>query len=290
MAFPIAISISREVLAAYPATKVAVAHVRGQVVDTKKLKKGPVNKFLSEYKQEVVRGLIAQGTTNANFQELKVCKSWAKVFSTFEADQDKRSTIVTLLDKATKEADKIQAGAKNADLGRISDIVDLYNAVSIATRTPMGTVRPSAVSGEIVLRYGKQEPETFIPLGKDDEKISVTDKHIVYADDKSILTWLWNCRDAKHSCVPASTDSPIDVLVFADQAEDGAGDAKAAIDLLASKITNINWSVLQTVTLDKDTPRVTLGGSVSSSSAAAASAAAASAAESLPAAVSQLTL
>ncbi len=291
----ISIGISPAVLAVYPTARVGVALVRGKVIDTKKLKSGPVNKFLSDYKQQVVKGLITSNVTNANYRDLPVCKSWDKVFSTFGAAPDKRSTIVNLLGKASTEADKVRGGAKSADLGRISDIVDLYNAVSIETRTPMGTVRPSAVSGKIQLRYGNPG-ESFIPLGKSDETIFVNAKDIVYADDKSVLTYLWNCRDAKHSCVPQSTDASIDVLVFADQAEAGAGDVQSAINTLVSKISGIGWQVVQTAFLDATTPDVSLSATpastptavVSSSSTATSAAASSSQPDALAGGIQQL--
>ena len=256
------ISIAPAVLHSFPETKIAVALVRGRVVDTFRLKKGPVATFLSELKQDVVRNLIQKGIGSDTYMQQPVCQSWERVFRTFDVE-DRHATIVNLLRKAAAEADKVKKSQEpgnkpqKADLGKISDIVDLYNSVSLETLTPMGVIRVDAIKGDIEVRYGK-DGEKFTPLGRVREVIDVLPKHIVYADKDSILSWLWNYRDAKHSAIPNETKDEIDVLIFADQAEKDAGNVELAIKTLISKIDKIQWKVLGNAVLDASCPQVTM--------------------------------
>lgn len=249
------IRISKEVLSAWPQTQVGVLLAEVRVNQSKK---GPCKNYLSALKQEVVKGLIGKEITVENYQSQKVCQSWKKVFSTFGVGEDKVSTIENLLRRAATEADKVKSGqAKNANLGSISDPVDLYNCVSIETLTPMGALAKDAIQGDIELRLGK-EGETFTTLGKQEETYDVTPQQIIYADDKSVLTWLWNYRDARHACIPAKTSDRVQILFFADQAEEGAGDVQAAIRQLAEKIGEIGGNVISQFYLDAETPSVVI--------------------------------
>lgn len=247
------VSISNAIFNKFPQTRVAFAVVEGTVGSAKK---GPVAKFLSDYKQEVVRRTKEAGVTLENVGELPVCKSWERVFSTYGVDSSYRSTIHNLLDRTAREALKLDKGQK-ADMGKISDIVDLYNCVSIETQTPMGALSESALQGDVVLRFGK-EGETFTPLGRTEETFAVKPSHVVYADDQSVLTWLWNYRDAAHACVPKSSGASFRVIVFADQADAEGGDVTKAIDLLCEKVGQIGWKVLQKETLNADRPSAKL--------------------------------
>ncbi len=250
------IHISPGILSQFPQTKVAVALVRGSVNASKK---GSFKNFLSDYKQAVVKQLVEEKITSKNYQELPVCQSWDKVYHQFNLGDDKKSTIHNLLKRAALEGDKMRDAEEKkikpyrANMGQISDIVDFYNCVSIETKTPMGALLFSAIEGDINLRYGISGEE-FIPLGRDAESVAVTSDHIVYADDKSVLTWLWNYRDGKHCCVPAKSDTEIDVLIFADQADNEGGNAINAIRLLESKISQIGWKVIQSGVLNIENP------------------------------------
>jgi DNA/RNA-binding domain of Phe-tRNA-synthetase-like protein len=223
-------------------------------VNTNKAK-GPGVNYVSELKQEVVRGLVQKGITAQNFAQRPVCQSWQRVFQTFKVSEDKASTIHNLLRRASGQADKVKASQDagkpiKADLGKISDVV-------LETETPMGALDKSKVTGEIVLRYGK-DGEKFVGLGREVEEHPVTASHIVYADEKSILTWLWNYRDGAHCCVPPTTTQAIDVLIFADQAEANGGNVEAALQSLASKIKNIGWSLVTSGVLDASRPTIQL--------------------------------
>ena len=252
MATRTCIGIAADVLQQWPEARVGILLAQ---VPNQQSKSGPVAKYLSNLKQEVVRGVSRDGITGNNFQDLRVCQSWNHVFSTF-GTKGMESTIVRLIGRAAMQGDKLREGKiKNADMGKISDPVDLYNCVSIETRTPMGALCLNGIRGNLVLRYG-QQGETFTTLGRVEETYPVQPGDIVYADEHSVVTWLWNYMDAKHACIPRpdKSDKLVDVIFFADQAEENAGDAKLAIETLAQRIEHIGGRVIQLGQLDRENP------------------------------------
>lgn len=213
----------------------------------------PQGAYLSDLKQASVRSLLDRNISVANYLDLPVCKSWESVFGTMGAS-DKHSTIINLLRRATGEGEKLKEG-KKADLGKISNFVDLYNCVSIQELTPMGAIDLAKVDGDITLRFGRAG-DLFTGLGKDSVVEEVTPEQIVYADRSSVLTHLWNYRDAAHACVPR--EGATHILLFADQAHKGAGDAESAILRATHEMHHIGGSWLLMDKLSQTRPEVTL--------------------------------
>jgi DNA/RNA-binding domain of Phe-tRNA-synthetase-like protein len=259
----LSVHVAPEIFNQFPDAKVAFSLIEVILKNGKKLK-GAEAAYISDFKQRVVRQLMDQGVDKASFENLQVCRSWNQVFSSMKAGDGKQSTIVNLLRRAVGEIDKLKEG-KKADLGKISNFVDLYNCVSLDQLTPMGAFDLSAIRGNIQLRFG-QPGETFTGLGRTATTENVQDTHVVYADDASVLTWLWNYRDAAHVSVPDdSAGQRAYVLLFADQAHQGGGsvlerpgDAQAAIEAASREVANIGGRVLLTDCLSKDRPRSTL--------------------------------
>lgn len=275
------IGIAQEIFERFPTAKVSFSIVEVMVMGKTK---GDQQKFISEYKQRIVRESTERGINLENYQNTRVCASWNRVFSTFNAGDDKKSTIENLLKRVCEEADKVEkakaTGKTNAkaDLGHISNFVDLYNCISIDTLTPMGALDLSTVNGDITIRMGK-EGETFVPLARERIEYEVKPDHVVYADNKNILTWLWNYRDAAHCCVPKdSGDKPTYILLFADQADSSEeaksmpiwerpGDVDTAIDLFKQHLGRIGGRWVTSETLTKEKPEVVIDlSSLSSSS------------------------
>lgn len=261
---PKTITINPEIFEKFPGTKVGFLLAE---INVHSPKSGAVYKALSQLKQDVVLKTLESGINEYNYRDLRVCQSWRNVFQTFDVEEDKVSTIETLLKRVSKEVEAVKAG-KKANLGRISNIVDLYNCISIQTLTPMGALDFSKIKGNVQLRFGRSG-ETFTPLGKEKVTYPVTDKQVVYADDDSILTWLWNYRDAAHCCVP--NESPAGersyILLFADQAEQGnpetgkinnPGNVEDSIASLKELLPIIDGSCLESGFLDIKNPSVTL--------------------------------
>ena len=248
------ISLSPEVLQSFPGTKVAFTLLKAPILPKKSQSK-EMQKFLSETKQNAVKSIVDRGISIANYEDLRVCQSWRSVFDTFNAGEDKRSTIESLIQRAADEGQKILAG-KKASMGDNSNFVDFYNSISLFTLTPMGATDISKIASNVLdddtsktiakveLRFAK-EGESFIPLGRNATEVFLTPTSVVYADQEKILTGFWNWKDSKECCVPPESKkdeqgNPIDeyILLVADQAhekeanvdlKDQPGDAEEAI-------------------------------------------------------------
>lgn len=257
------IAIHSDIFKQFPEAKIACSLIKVPVKNGRNTK-GAEAKYLSEYKQKVAKLVMERGVTPENYMEIPVCRSWQKVYSSFNAG-DKKSTIENLIGRAVREQGKLQAG-KSADLGKISNFVDLYNCVSLEEMTPMGALDASKIQGQITLRMG-QTGEVFKGLGREVVIEQVTPDHVVYADEVKILTWLWNHRDAAEACVPnqSETGQYTYILLFADQAEGFEGElspekrpgsAEAAILNANSRVVNIGGTVIETKFLSIDYPEV----------------------------------
>ncbi|NGX34075.1 MAG: Phenylalanine--tRNA ligase beta subunit [Candidatus Anoxychlamydiales bacterium] len=262
----LSINVAPEIFAKFPQTKVCFALIEVMVKSRKAIPKSQ-QRYLSDLKQKAAQSVFVNKIDSTNFEQVKVCESWDRVFNQMNAGNDKKSTIYYLLRRASAQMEKLKEG-KKADLGSISNFVDLYNCISLQQLTPMGALDLEKIQRQICLRFGK-EGETFVGLGSEGKFEPVRNTQVVYADDKSVLTWLWNYRDAAHACVPMNSPEgePSYILLFADQAEESKdvsdplnrpGDASAAIEAAAKEISNIGGRVLFTACLDKDTPQSTL--------------------------------
>lgn len=273
------ISIDPEVLASFPQTKVAILVVAMSVLSKKNQPKEQ-QKYLSDLKQFAAQTVVNAKITPENYQTTRVCQSWQAVFNSFGVDENKKSTITNLLKRAAQEGQKIVSG-KKADLGAISNFVDFYNCVSISTMTPMGatdiTKIASSLDGHAFmnLRFAKSG-ESFIPLGRDAETVSLTPKSVVYADNEKILTGFWNWRDSRDCCVTAESEKNEAgewkeeyILLVADQADqdEGAsektiaerpGDVEDAILTCQRDLGKVGGSWLAMDILSANRPSVTL--------------------------------
>ena len=248
----IRVGIDPAIFTKFPKATVAFTLVDVELFATNKAPKLQQS-YLSDLKQRTVQKLIDLRINSENYLSQAVCRSWETVFGMMGAE-GKHSTIINLLRRAVGEAEKIKAGSK-ADLGKISNFVDLYNCVSIQEQTPMGALNLAAIKGDITLRFGR-EGDTFLGLGKEAVREDVMPGNVVYADNESVVTHLWNYRDAAHACVPKEGHAY--VLLFADQAESGAGDAEGAILRAISEMPYIGAACRVMEKLTKDRPFVTL--------------------------------
>ncbi len=242
------IKIADEIFEKFPATKIAFSILSVPILTKKEQSKEEQN-YISNLKQDTVKRFVDLGITPENYIDLSEIKAWRKVFQTFQAGEEKKSTIENLARRAASEGDKIRAN-KKADMGAISNFVDLYNMISLETLTPMGATNIQKISQNehrasiVELRFAKQG-ESYIPLGKDTVSMPLTPESVVYADETNILTGYWNYRDAAHCSVPASNQIEY-ILAVADQVEEG-GDAEQAILNLNRELARINgvWHTYQ---------------------------------------------
>jgi lysyl-tRNA synthetase class 2 len=138
-------------------------------------------------------------------------------------------------------------------LWNISTIVDLYNCIAVQNLLPMGAYDVETIEGDIFLRYAK-EGEAFQPLGSD-QSILVQSNHIIYSDDKKVLTWLWNYKDSYLSSVTEKTQY---ALFFVDSIcrTTSSGSVENALSLLKKHLETLNATVLQTNIMNVEVPVV----------------------------------
>lgn len=253
-----AYQVAPEIFHRFPNAQIGVAIARLPVLK-KSAQPKEVQKYLSAQKQAVTQSLMQKGITADNYLQSPVCQSWRNVFGTFGVDANKCCTIQHLYRRAATEADKMRdavaANKKfNADLGHVSNVVDLSNIVALRTDTPMGVIDLSKIEGNLTLRFGKGEG--FTPIGEN-VHYEMRPSHVVLADVKKVITWLWTYKIGEDACVRES-EAEMDVLVCSDQAEDGIGNAKGAIDAFLEGLPSIGGKGKFLGVATKDNPEVVI--------------------------------
>jgi len=128
-------------------------------------------------------------------------RRWRETFAYMGVKPSKyRSSLEALLRRLFK-----------GEMWCVSNVVDLYNCVSVLNLTPMGAHDLDKLKGGLTLRRGRQG-EKFYPLGSGDASIDVDPRQVVYADDEKITCWLWNHRDTREVAVDAETKRAVFLL------------------------------------------------------------------------------
>lgn len=214
------VSIENKVLERYPETE--IAYLVAKVFVNKN------EPFVNELKVGLMGKIKAKGIDAINFTLHPNIAIWRKIY---EEDFNVRvkshpSSVEALLARIVK-------GKKLWD---ICNIVDLYNVCSISHLLPMGGYDLDKVSGDIMIRFGR-EGDSFLPLGKREPEV-VKSNHVVYADDNKVLCWLWNFKDSSETCIDENTKK---VVFFIDSVQQSTHDSlKKALEELISNLERIN--------------------------------------------------
>ena len=154
--------------------------------------------YVATVKQSLSQRLKRLGITAQNVADHPDITSWRSIYRHCGVKPNEyRSSVESLLRRVTR----------GQEIWRISNVVDLYNAVSVLTLLPMGGYDREKISGNLRLRYGITG-ESFHPLGSQ-ETIAVHNSHIVYADDEKVVCWLWNHRDSRLSVIDEHTQHAV---------------------------------------------------------------------------------
>ncbi len=181
----------------------------------------------ADWLSDAMQALASRGVTTETLREQPEISAWREVFSSFGVKPSKYlSSVEALAKRALKDKP-----------AHISPVVDLHNSISLKHLIPMGALDLDQMQGNIELRYGRTG-ETAQLLGIE-KPVPVEPIHVVYADQKQILTWLWNHRDAVATAVTASTKHAI---FFADSLQ-GSEHAQTAIAELAEGLRQIGAEV-----------------------------------------------
>jgi DNA/RNA-binding domain of Phe-tRNA-synthetase-like protein len=138
--------------------------------------------------------------------------------------------------KPSKFPSSIEALLRRAQKGQAADTgipaVDLYNAVSLICRVPLGAYDMDKLTAEeMSLRLARPNADSFQPLGGAPESFPLNPALVVYAQAERILCWGFNTRDSLHSAVDAGSRD----IAFFSETSDGERSDKAAeaLDRLA---------------------------------------------------------
>jgi len=139
------------------------------------------------------------------------------------------------------------------DYRPIIPVVDLYNYISAGHIISVGGYNWESIIGTLSLRYGRPE-DVFIPLnGK--ESISITDKHIVYADEgsnDSIVCWQWNQKDSNRTML--TNEIKRGLFIFDSLISDDRNRLVSAMADFENLLTTYKVNILIRGVLDKHHP------------------------------------
>lgn len=164
--------------------------------------------------------LAKQAITKDTLKDQPEIAAWREAYRSFGVKPSDYRSSVEALTRRVLDGKTVQ----------VNNLVDVYNATSVEQGMPMGAMDLDHVTGDIVLRYGKAtETATLFGL---DKPVEVTPKQVVYADDKRIITWLWNYRDAPDTGVTLQTKR---VILFIDSLS-GAATVEPALRMLEQRV------------------------------------------------------
>lgn len=230
--------IDSAILDRYPKTRVAWMTASVEVL--------PSHPHVEALKEQLSSRLEELGIVDGREASHPDIARWRQVYSDMGVKPSKyRSSIEALARRV----------AKGKGIWSVSSVVDCYDCISLLTMVPMGAFDWHRIEGDLEIRYGRKG-EIFLPLGSDEE-IEVEPEHIVYADAEKILSWLWNHRDSRLSCVGPQTRR---ALFVADVAfETQTTPPEEAMQLLAEHLKAIGGVPEQFGLLDVNEPSASIG-------------------------------
>ena len=228
------LTVEQEIFDRYPSTEIGFLVAKVQVKKS--------DPFLNALKQSLSVTLEKRGINPTNYVTHPNIAIWRKIYEEdFSVKPSSyRSSIEALLKRIVT--------GKN--LWEISSVVDLYNCCSVLTLLPMGGYDLHKISGNIKIRYAK-ERESFQGLGQK-EKIEAKANHVVYADEKRILCWLWNYKDSAETCIDEGTEYAV---FFIDSVRtEGLDKMQQTVNLLAENLRNIQCLPMDCGILNRTSP------------------------------------
>lgn len=216
------ISIDQEVLKAFP--DAAIGYL---TADVEVSGSGEYVENLKNNLRAVMDGI---GVSADNMMGFPDVARWREVFGKMGVKPSKyKSSLEALLRRVFKD-----------ELWNVSNVVDLYDCVSVQNLLPMGAHDLAKLKGDMVLRYGR-EGEKFLPLGAGSDVVDVDPRNIVYADDEKVICWLWNHRDTRDATVTNLTKRAVFIVDSAFKTEWRT--VAQGLDALESELAKIGAKV-----------------------------------------------
>lgn len=182
------ISIDKEILGEFPDAAIGYLAAEIEVCGS--------DPYVESVKGTLQRKMNEIGISADTMMDHPDVRRWRDVFGKMGVKPSKyRSSLEALLRRLFK-----------GEMWNVSNVVDLYNCVSVLNLLPMGAHDLAKLKGGLVLRRGRAG-EKFHPLGG--EEIEVDPRNILYADEEKVACWLWNHRDAREACVTGETKQAV---------------------------------------------------------------------------------
>lgn len=182
------ISIDKEILGEFPDAAIGYLAAEIEVRDS--------DPYVESVKSALQKKMNEIGISADTMMDHPDVRRWRDVFGKMGVKPSKyRSSLEALLRRLFKD-----------DMWNVSNVVDLYNCVSVLNLLPMGAHDLAKLKGGLILRRGRAG-EKFHPLGGDE--IEVDPRNILYADEEKVACWLWNHRDAREACVTGETKQAV---------------------------------------------------------------------------------
>jgi len=229
------IELEQEIIQHYPGVQIGYLIAEVSVAET--------DPFVESLKTSLSSYVQGMGLNATNFAIHPTVAIWREIY---ERDfQVKAKTYRSSLEALLRRV------VTGKEIWKINSIVDLYNCHSVLSLLPMGAYDLDKVSGDISIRYAR-EGETFLALGEK-ERIEAKPNHIVYADEKRLICWLWNHKDSRETCLDENSKRVIFFIDAFDRAH-----LEAALERLAEDLKKVGGFPLSSGVLNQNQPRVAL--------------------------------
>jgi lysyl-tRNA synthetase, class I len=153
-------------------------------------------KFLEKIKE--VESKIKTELSKEKLSELEEIKTWRAAYSSFGAKPKKYKSSIEALLRRILEGENIPS---------ISNLVNIYNLISIKYKLPLGADDLSLVSSDVSLTFSNGEEE-FKAINSDEIK-SPGRGEIVYKMGNDILCRRWNWRESDLTKITEKTNKAI---------------------------------------------------------------------------------
>ena len=178
--------ISKKILEKFPELNIGVLVV--QDIDNSGSNKA-ITKLLRKQESEIRKNF----NTETLSQNPKI-SAWRTAYSSFGAKPKKYKCSVENLYRMI---------LNEIELKPISNLVDIYNYVSIKYIIPLGGDDTDKIDGTVTLKIAKGD-EPFTVLNSEEVK-SPKQGEVIYADDKEVLCRRWNWRECDKSKMTENT-------------------------------------------------------------------------------------
>lgn len=179
--------------------------------------------------------------TKENFTEHPFIQTWRKVYGDFGVKpKDAKSSIENLY----------RIVLSGRDVRRISQLVDIYNSLSLKHMLPFGAEDIEKIAGDVTLTFASSD-EAAVQLLGDEAAEKPKEGEVIYKDQVSAICRRWNWREADRTKLTDSTTKAIFVIEGVDCVPKGK--VNEALRELEELIVGKCGGVARRFLLDSDT-------------------------------------